>query len=86
MAEAVLLAVVTFLAAATYDWCAAGYVRASADRKARKAAFWSMATVAVGIVGLSTVLQYSRWMLVPELLGVWLGTFYGVSRHGGQAS
>lgn len=67
-----------FACALAYDLAFAAYVRAAAIGKAAKAACWSVATYAVGAVGILALVDMSVWYALPEGLGLWCGTFIGV--------
>lgn len=72
-----LWSLVVFTGAAIYDFVFARYLRANAEGRAVSAANWSVTTYLVGLVGLSSVLQYSKWYAIPEVLGLWVGTYVG---------
>lgn len=69
-----------FLAAVAYDWCVARYVAATADRRAVHAACWSVSTGVLSLVGILGVLRISAWLVIPEFLGFFVGTYISVSR------
>lgn len=65
-------------AAAVYDFAIARYQAACADRLAISAAAWSVTTYLVGLVGLASVLRVSPWLIIPECVGMAIGTYAGV--------
>lgn len=64
-----------FASATAYDFIYAQYLRNYTLRKSIRAGNWSMTTYWVGIFGLSSVLDYSKWFIIPESIGLWLGTY-----------
>lgn len=77
-AEAFLLGVVVFVAAALYDAIFAAYVRFAASGQAMKAALSSVLTYGVGAVGLLALVKVSIWYSLPEAAGLYTGTMVGV--------
>jgi hypothetical protein len=70
-----------FVSAAAYDWAAANYVGANAKNRAVEAANWSSVTAIVGLVGFVGILRISAWLVVPEVVGVWVGTYAAIRRR-----
>ena len=82
-----LLGVGVAVAAALYDFSIARWAvamqgvadpddaiaRASAARAAR----WSVMIYAVGLVGVLGVLKISLWLIAPEAVGLYTGTYLG---------
>lgn len=81
--ESIGLGVLVFLAGASYDWCNARYIVATSARRAPQAAMWSMIVGGIGLAGLISVLQLSRWFAIPELAGYGVGTYFAVRRKAG---
>lgn len=77
-AEAFLLGVVVYVAAALYDAVFAAYVRFAAGGQAQKAALSSVMTYGVGAVGLLALVKVSIWYSLPEAAGLYTGTLVGV--------
>lgn len=71
-------ALAVFVSATVYDFVFARYLQANEAGRAVAAGNWSVTTYLVGIIGLSAVLQASLWFIIPECLGLWLGTYLGV--------
>jgi hypothetical protein len=69
----VLVFVATFLA----DLCWTKYAIAANERKALAAAWWSVAIIALGAFTL-IVYVHNNWLLVPELIGAFCGTYWAV--------
>jgi len=72
------LSLLVFLAAAAYDWCAAFYIKATERDASAMAATWGVLQTAIGVVCLAGILGVSRWLFIPDLLGVWCGTFFAI--------
>jgi hypothetical protein len=73
-------AFVVFLATAAYDIAWARYTSAVSQRRAVRAAWWSATIYAFGAFA---TIQYTRdpWLIIPALLGAFLGTWIGVVRR-----
>ncbi len=69
-----IFCVLAFLAAGTADFLETRYVRAVGSGDSTKAALCSVAMLLVSAVGLVAVVEISTWMLVPEALGMFIGT------------
>lgn len=74
-----LQAVGVFVAMAFADFAWAKYTMYLAEKRAHKAAFWSAVIIACGAV---TVVSYteSHVLLLPALLGAYVGTLIAVRR------
>lgn len=72
-----LVGALVFVSGLAYDFTNARYVRvtASPERHPIAAANWSVTTYLVGLVGLVGVLSVSKWLILPELAGLWMGTY-----------
>ena len=77
----VLLSLACFVAAFVLDAVEAVYVRAVSDSKPRRAAACSVAMYAIGCVGFFSVLSFSWWLMVPEVLGLYCGSVYAIRRQ-----
>lgn len=77
-----MIALGVFLAALALDYAAARYQRAVSARQPGAAACFSVAMCLLSSVALLALVEVSRWMLVPECLGLWAGTYLGVLRSG----
>jgi hypothetical protein len=79
-----LLTALTFAAAFAYDWVEAAYVRAAGGgpEGAHRAARLSVAMYAVGFVGWVATVKVSLWLCLPEVAGLYLGSFFAVRRGG----
>ncbi len=69
-----------FAIAAIYDFCYAQYAAAAAARQATAAATWSVMTYGAGLIGFASVLKCSTWLVIPEAVGLFFGTWLGVRR------
>ena len=76
-----LLCVACFIAAFALDAIEAVYVKSVNDGRAELAAVCSVAMYAIGCVGFFSVLAYSWWLMVPEIMGLGCGTIYAVRRQ-----
>jgi hypothetical protein len=74
-----VVGLVVFLAATAYDLAFARYVQAASGGKPFRAASWSVTVYVIGLIGLIGVLNVSHWMILPECLGLFVGTSIGVS-------
>ncbi len=81
-----LFSVLAFALAASADWLEAGYVRSvrawedGDDAAAARAANYSCAMLLVGAIGLYACVEISWWLLVPELVGLRVGTKLALRR------
>ena len=75
------IAVLVGVAAGAGDFVECFYVRAVADRQPRRAGLMSSAMYLVSLVGFLAVFKVSVWLVVPELLGVGLGSWLAVRRQ-----
>lgn len=69
-----LLAVAVFTMSATIDYCDCRCTIAVVARKPNAAAFWSIAQYVLGAAGFVMVIKVSLWLMVPEGLGLFVGT------------
>lgn len=76
---AIVLAVL--FAAAAGDYVESYYVRAVADRQPGRAGLMSMAMYGVSLIGFVAVVRVSLWLVIPELVGVGLGSWLAVLRQ-----
>ena len=80
----VFFTVLAFLLAASSDWLETRYVRAvraweDGDQTAReRAARSSVAMWLVGVVALVTVVEIGWWVLLPEGIGLYVGTKFAM--------
>lgn len=65
-------------AAFLYDFAITRYVVAVEERAGWKAGFWSVGTYLVGLVGTLGIIKVSPWLIIPECIGLLLGTVVGV--------
>lgn len=75
------IAVLVLFAAAAGDYVESYYVRAVADRQPGRAGAMSCAMYLVSLVGFLAVFKVSIWLVVPELFGVGLGSWFAVYRQ-----
>ena len=82
----VAFSVLAFVLAASADWLEAGYVRSvraweDGDNAAReRAANYSCAMLLVGAIGLYACVEISWWLILPELVGLRVGTLLALRR------
>lgn len=85
--QVLALAPVVAAAAFAYDFAAARYYAAMklvddeddelAEECASTAGNWAVVLCLIGVVASYSVIRCSVWLLLPELVGVRLGTYYG---------
>ncbi len=75
------LCVACFFAAFALDAIEAYYVRSVGDTRPHRAALYSVAMYVIGCVGFFSVLSYSWWLMLPELVGLYCGSVYAVRRQ-----
>lgn len=82
----VIVALLAFVLAASSDWLETRYVRAvraweDGDDNARyRAADFSCAMLVVGGIGLYACVEIGWWVLLPELIGLRVGTLLALRR------
>lgn len=81
MLTVVLLGVLVFVAAAAGDYVESYFVRRVADGDARGAAQMSVAMYCVSLIGFFAVIKVSIWLILPEIIGVYVGTRLAVARQ-----
>lgn len=74
-----LLAPLVLAAAFAYDFAITRYVVAVDARAGHRAGMWSALTYLVGLVGTLGIIKVSPWLILPECVGLYLGTLVGVS-------
>lgn len=78
---AVLLALVTFAAAALGDVAEARFVQHVTGGRAHAAARMSVVMYVVGFAGWVVTVKISLWYCVPEVAGLYLGTLWATRRR-----
>lgn len=73
----VLIVIGIFLAGVALDFAAARYTIALQKRKFEIGGRWSAVMCLISSGSLYAFIQISSWMLVPELIGMYLGTIAG---------
>lgn len=73
----VVWVIIVFATALGLDFASARYNLALRQDKPYVAARWSVVMCLLSSAGLLAFVDISRWMLVPELLGLYLGTCLG---------
>lgn len=76
----ILLGIVVFVAAVVLDYAYVRYQQAVAAKSVHAAARWSVALYTIGSVGWMTILDASKWYMIPECLGLYVGTVLAM-RH-----
>ena len=77
MSNVYVIAVLVFIATFLADMCWTKYSISATERKAFEAALWSVAIIALGAFTL-IVYVHNNWLLIPELIGAFLGTYLAV--------
>lgn len=67
-------AIGVFVAAVVLDFATARYMRALALDRMHAAGLWSVVMGGLSAAGLLALVDVSRWMLIPEFLGLYVGT------------
>ena len=70
---------IVLVAAFAYDFAITRYVVAVEERAGLRAGLWSVTTYLVGLVGTLGIIKVSAWLILPECVGLLLGTYVGVS-------
>jgi hypothetical protein len=70
---------IVLVAAFAYDFAITRYVVAVEARAGWRAGTWSVLTYLVGLIGTLGIIKVSFWLIIPECLGLLLGTVVGVS-------
>lgn len=81
MISVLLLAPLVFAAALAYDFAIAKYVVCVGDRDGHRAGLWSGATYLVGLIGTLGIIKVSVLLVLPEVIGLYVGTRLAVSLH-----
>jgi hypothetical protein len=74
----VLISVAAFAASVTIDFLYVAWFHYSKQDSAHKAALCTVGIGLAGIAGTYVVIEYSEWYLIPDLLGLYVGTFLGI--------
>jgi hypothetical protein len=77
--NSLLLGLLVFVCALAYDAVNATYIRAMVAGKTWRAVTCTVAVYLVGILGVLIVVRDSLWFMIPETLGLALGTWLGVA-------
>lgn len=77
----IALGVLVFLLAAVLDIADTQHKIAIEHRDAHAAARWSVAMYLLGLVGLVGLLRVSLWLVVPEAVGLYLGSVFAIRRQ-----
>jgi hypothetical protein len=78
-----LLGAAVFATAFVYDWVNVRFLQAVSQRNPASASFWSAATALIGLIGLAGILKYSYWLIIPDILGIAAGAYFGVKTAAG---
>lgn len=68
------LGLAVFMTAVALDYASGRYLQAATSRHVHKAALWSITMALLSTVGLLSVVEVSWWYIVPESLGLYVGT------------
>lgn len=77
------LVILVFFGAFALDYADAKNKLAVQERRAHAAARWSITMYLVGMVGFMAVLRVSMWLVIPECLGLYAGSWLAVRKHAG---
>lgn len=77
-----LLSIACFVAAFALDAIEAVYVKAVGDGRAALGAACSIGMYIIGCVGFFSILAYSWWLMVPEVLGLACGSVWAIRKQG----
>lgn len=72
---------IVLVSAFLYDFAITRYVVAVEARRGHAAGAWSALTYLVGLVGTLGIVKISPWLIVPECIGLYVGTLVGVRLH-----
>lgn len=75
-----LLAIGVFFGALVLDYADARNTQAVAERRPHAAARWSVTMYVVGMIGFFSVLKVSLWLVIPECLGLYVGSWLAARR------
>lgn len=78
MTLGVLLVLGVFVSALVLDFATARYSLAVQQRRSFYAANWSVLMCLLSSFALLAFVDVSKWMLVPECAGLWIGTMLGI--------
>lgn len=73
----VLACLGVFAVTVAYNFVYAVYQRASADGNAVKAALFDTVLYAMGVISWGALFLIGWWMILPEIVANWLGTYLG---------
>lgn len=76
-----ILSIACFVAAFALDAIEAYYVKAVNDGSPWVGAWCSVAMYAISCVGFFSILAYSWWLMIPEVLGLLAGSVYAIRRQ-----
>lgn len=77
----ILIGLGVFALAVAYNWVYTLCIRAMADGHAHRAALADTMLYLMSVAGLGALLLVGWWVIIPELLGQYVGTYLG-TRHG----
>lgn len=70
-----LLFILVFISSAGIDFANTRYVRAVGELAVNRAACWSLLQWAMSLIGFLFVIKVSLWLLIPEGLGLFFGSW-----------
>lgn len=74
------LAIAVFAAAVALDYSTGRYLLAVSKQQVHRAASWSVAMALLSTAGLLSVVDVSKWYILPECLGLYFGTWLSFKR------
>jgi hypothetical protein len=78
MLIALLIFTITFITSFLIDFLYVMWFYYTKGDSAHKAALCTVGIGVAGLVGTYVVIKYSEWYLIPDLLGLYIGTFFGI--------
>jgi hypothetical protein len=70
----IALGVVVFVIAGALDFADTRHKIAVEQRDGHRSGLWSVAMYVLGLVGLVSVLDVSKWYVLPEAVGLYVGS------------
>jgi len=83
-----LLAFAVFASSVIFDFADSANTQAVTDLRPHAAARWSVTMYVIGLVGFYGLVQVSWWLAIPEVLGLYVGSWIAVTwqRHKRQGA
>ncbi len=75
-----LLSIAVFASAVAVEFAACNYFQALNALQANRASSWSVIWYIIGAIGYISAVKTSLWLMVPECLGLFVGTRIAIAR------